>query len=92
MREHLTLALDHKRRHAHRCASWPPAAAQDMRLTALGGANSELQSALAAEQARVEAMARQLALKDQVGGGSHALVHCWATVCLLWRHMPTQGC
>ncbi|GBF88465.1 hypothetical protein Rsub_01178 [Raphidocelis subcapitata] len=38
---------------------------QDMRLTALGGANSELQGALAAEQARVEQAGRQLAAKDQ---------------------------
>ncbi|KAI8462614.1 MAG: hypothetical protein J3K34DRAFT_527615 [Monoraphidium minutum] len=38
---------------------------QDMKLTALGGANSELQAALAAEQARCEAAARQLEAKDQ---------------------------
>jgi hypothetical protein len=38
-----------------------------MRLTALGGANCELQAALAAEQARVEQAGRQLAGKDQVG-------------------------
>jgi hypothetical protein len=39
-----------------------------VRLTALGGANSELQAALAAEQARVEEGALRLAAKEQVGG------------------------
>lgn len=42
---------------------------QDMRLTALGGANAELQAALAAETARVEAAQRVAAAKDQVGRG-----------------------
>jgi hypothetical protein len=44
-----------------------------MRLTALGGANCELQSALQAEQARVEQAGRQVAAKDQVGALSKLL-------------------
>lgn len=58
-----------------------------MKLTALGGANSELQAALAAEQARVEAAGAQLAAKDQVrplGGDEPIMTRC----CCVWRPSP----